>query len=517
MIWNSIQNGPTPLPYVSLILNLWFYCCARTEEKLDSDSLIEERNKLEMAILKEEIALNDFCRDQVKPLLNELLDYFDGFQNLFQRDIKEMKDAFEQNDVYIDEIERQNDLLKDQLLEASLKHDIELCVLLNHECVDKSLHDELEQVKQKSLEIQEAPKTRFSKKATQSKTLDTTSVAFKSKIDEASASKARDMVVQIVLWVVDSGCSKHMTGDRSLLRNFIEKFMGTVRFENNNFTAITGYGDYMHGNITICHVYYVEGLGHNLFSVGQFCDGDLEVAFRSNTYMAASSPICLMSKATSTKSWLWHRRLSHLNFGTINDLTKLDLVDGLPKFKYEKDHLCSALTEWNILQKRFVHFVDPMFEDYFEQKSSDTTINSAAQPTHDQEDSPSTSSIIVDTHEAPPRCNTSANKLLQSLYKNELNQFERLQVWELVPRPEGKNVIALKWICKNKCDVENIVVQNKSSLVAKGYKQEEGIDFEELFAPVARLEAVQMFIAYAAHKNITIFQMTSKRIFSMVH
>ncbi|GKF61870.1 hypothetical protein Tco_0181924, partial [Tanacetum coccineum] len=71
-------------------------------------------------------------------------------------------------------------------------------------------------------------KTRFSEKATQSKTLDTTSVASKSKIDEASASNARDKVVQIVLWVVDSGCSKHMTGDRSLLRNFVEKFMGTV-------------------------------------------------------------------------------------------------------------------------------------------------------------------------------------------------------------------------------------------------------------------------------------------------
>ncbi|GKD75859.1 hypothetical protein Tco_1334141 [Tanacetum coccineum] len=110
---------------------------------------------------KEEIALNDFCRDQVKPLLNELLDYFDGFQNLFQRDIKEMKDAFEQNDVYLDEIERQNDLLKDQLLEASLKHDIELCVLLNHEYVDKSLHDELEQVKKKYLEIQEGLKARI--------------------------------------------------------------------------------------------------------------------------------------------------------------------------------------------------------------------------------------------------------------------------------------------------------------------------------------------------------------------
>ncbi|GJX12945.1 retrovirus-related pol polyprotein from transposon TNT 1-94 [Tanacetum coccineum] len=97
--------------------------------------------------------------------------------------------------------------------------------------------------------------------------------------------------------------------------------------------------------------------------------------------------------------------------------------------------------------------------------------------------------------------------------QDELNQFERLQVWELVPRPEGKNVIALKWLWKNKCDVENIVVWNKIRLVAKGYKHEEGIDFEESFAIVARLEAVRMFIAYAAHKNITIFQMDVKTAF----
>ncbi|GJU66118.1 retrovirus-related pol polyprotein from transposon TNT 1-94 [Tanacetum coccineum] len=97
--------------------------------------------------------------------------------------------------------------------------------------------------------------------------------------------------------------------------------------------------------------------------------------------------------------------------------------------------------------------------------------------------------------------------------QDELNQFERLQVWELVPRPKGKNIIALKWIWKNKCDAENIVVQNKTRLVAKGYKQEEGIDFEESFAPVARLEAVRMFIAFAAHMNITIFQMDVKTAF----
>ncbi|GJX16931.1 retrovirus-related pol polyprotein from transposon TNT 1-94 [Tanacetum coccineum] len=79
--------------------------------------------------------------------------------------------------------------------------------------------------------------------------------------------------------------------------------------------------------------------------------------------------------------------------------------------------------------------------------------------------------------------------------------MHRLQVWELVPCPKGKNITALKWLWKNKCDAENIVVRNKTRLVAKGYRQEEGIDFEESFAFVARLEAVRMFIAYAAHKE----------------
>ncbi|GKE63284.1 retrovirus-related pol polyprotein from transposon TNT 1-94, partial [Tanacetum coccineum] len=76
--------------------------------------------------------------------------------------------------------------------------------------------------------------------------------------------------------------------------------------------------------------------------------------------------------------------------------------------------------------------------------------------------------------------------------QDELNQFERVQVWELITRPDEKNIIALKWLWKNKCDAEHIVVQNKSRLVAKGYRQEEGIDFEESFAPVACLEAVRI-------------------------
>ncbi|GJS21788.1 hypothetical protein Tco_0450420, partial [Tanacetum coccineum] len=87
-------------------------------------------------------------------------------------------------------------------------------------------------------------------------------------------------VVQIVLWYLDSGCSKHMIGNRSQLMNFVSKFLDTVRFGNDNIARIMGYGDYQLKNVTISRVYYVQGLGHNLFSVGQFCDADLEVAFR---------------------------------------------------------------------------------------------------------------------------------------------------------------------------------------------------------------------------------------------
>nr|GEU98658.1 retrovirus-related Pol polyprotein from transposon TNT 1-94 [Tanacetum cinerariifolium] len=87
------------------------------------------------------------------------------------------------------------------------------------------------------------------------------------------------MLSKIVLWYLDFGCSKHMTGNRSQLINFVHKFLGTVRFGNDQIAKLIGYGDYQMGNVMIYWVYYVEGLGHNLFSGGQFCDSNLEVAF----------------------------------------------------------------------------------------------------------------------------------------------------------------------------------------------------------------------------------------------
>nr|GEW48351.1 retrovirus-related Pol polyprotein from transposon TNT 1-94 [Tanacetum cinerariifolium] len=97
--------------------------------------------------------------------------------------------------------------------------------------------------------------------------------------------------------------------------------------------------------------------------------------------------------------------------------------------------------------------------------------------------------------------------------QEELHQFDRIQVWELVDKPFGKTVIRLKWLWKNKKDEDQTVIRNKARLVAKGYAQEEGIDFKESFAPVPRLEAVQIFIAYAAHKSFLIYQMDVKTAF----
>nr|GEU47990.1 integrase, catalytic region, zinc finger, CCHC-type, peptidase aspartic, catalytic [Tanacetum cinerariifolium] len=158
------------------------------------------------------------------------------------------------------------------------------------------------------------------------------------------------------------------TSQKPLTRNFVKKFIRIVRFGNDHFGPIMGYGDYVIGDSVISRVYYVEGLRHNLFSTGQFYDSDLKVAFRkhscyvrdvngvdlikgnhgTNLYtisiedMMKSSPICLLYKASKNKSCLWHRRLNHLNFSTINDLGRKDLVRGLPRLKFEKDHLCLA-------------------------------------------------------------------------------------------------------------------------------------------------------------------------------
>nr|GEV35961.1 hypothetical protein [Tanacetum cinerariifolium] len=132
----------------------------------------------------------------------------------------------------------------------------------------------------------------------------------KSQANKSVATHHKKQIAQLILFIVDSGCTKLMTGNLKVLCNFVEKFIGTVRFGNDQVAPILGYGDLVQGNVTINRVYYVEGLNHNLFSVGQFCDADLEVAFRKST--------CFVREIFR------------------------DIVIGLPKLKYVKDQLCSS-------------------------------------------------------------------------------------------------------------------------------------------------------------------------------
>nr|GEV67542.1 retrovirus-related Pol polyprotein from transposon TNT 1-94 [Tanacetum cinerariifolium] len=439
-------------------------------------------------------------------------------------------------------------------------------------------------------------------------------------------------------------------------------FLGTVKFGNDQIAHILGYGDLVQGAVTIKMVYYVEGLNHNLFSVGQFCDADLKVAFRKSTcyirdlkendlltgsrgtYLYSiilqdtnsPNPICLMAKATLSQAWLWHLRLSHLNFDTINLLSKNDIVVGLPKDGEnldkikEKGDACifvgystksRAYRVFNkktrvIVETIHVNFdelpqtasdhvssdpasecqrmalkhntlspgpqcqenvtqvdrtvitsneLDLLFSLMFDElinrssqvvsKSSDVSTADAPNQRLQQHTTPLNNQITHDPScqvlPYPPTIasNENMNQVemveeyaqvemmsLSTSYvlryktegrlqqvignpsqsvrtKRQLESDGEMYVWELVDRPLCKNVINMKWLWKNKRDEENTVIRNKSHLVAKGYAQKERVDFEESFAPVARLEAVRLFIVYATHKSFTVYQMNVKTSF----
>nr|GEZ88823.1 integrase, catalytic region, zinc finger, CCHC-type, peptidase aspartic, catalytic [Tanacetum cinerariifolium] len=219
-------------------------------------------------------------------------------------------------------------------------------------------------------------------------------------------------MVHLILFIVDSGCTKHVMGNLKLLCNFVEKFLGTVRFGNDQFAPILGYVDLVQGNVTINRVYYVEGLNHNLFSVGQFCDADLEVAFRKSTCFVrdlqgndlltgnrgydlytislqestSSTPLCLMAKASPTQACncngMLYSKLIHNNpdswKNTISHLTR----DGenLDKMK-EKGDQCilvgysSQSKGYRVYNKRTMMIVESIHIHFDEIKEvSETSV-----------------------------------------------------------------------------------------------------------------------------------------------
>nr|GFB09683.1 retrovirus-related Pol polyprotein from transposon TNT 1-94 [Tanacetum cinerariifolium] len=275
--------------------------------------------------------------------------------------------------------------------------------------------------------------------------------------------------------------------------------------------------------------------------------------------MASASPIYLMARASSTKSWLWHQPLSHLNFDTINDLARNDLVAAMYDDYIGGQPSATART------------VLPALEHQVRQSSTTSTTIADTTPIPTNSSSLATNIPISsqDVDELNPNAmvdgntfvnpfaNSSTSDAASSSQQNvdpsnmhtfyqpythefqwtkdhpleqnvkeamtdpawidsmqeELLQFKRLDVRVLVPSPDNISPLTLKWLFKNKHDEEQTVIRNKYRLVVRGYRQDEGIDFEESFALVARMEAIRIFLAYDAHKSFMVFQMDVKTTF----
>ncbi|KAI3672582.1 hypothetical protein L6452_38675 [Arctium lappa] len=341
------------------------------------------------------------------------------------------------------------------------------------------------------------------------------------------------------MWYLDFGCSKHMTGQKDILSNYTEKFCENVRFENDRFSPILGYGDVVQENVTIKKVSYVEVLGHNIFNIGQFCDKDLEVNFKAKrccvrtedgkellvgtrksnlctinlSKVKTDNVVCLLSKASMQQSWLWNRRCE--DSSSHHPITS-DVSTEFDSPIQEETQIQTPTNSVEVANET----VDPEFTH----SVGCTWTNEHL--VHQVIRDPSKS---VQTRDATPneclfdsfRSKIEPTKVSEALrdtdlvtaMQEELNQFEALKVWRLVPRPEGKTIIGTKWVFKNKKDEDGVVIRNKERLESKGYRQEEGIDYDETYAPVARIEAIRMFLAYTAHKNFMVYQMDVKTAF----
>nr|GEZ65836.1 retrovirus-related Pol polyprotein from transposon TNT 1-94 [Tanacetum cinerariifolium] len=415
------------------------------------------------------------------------------------------------------------------------------------------------------------------------------------------ASRNNVLVIQIVLWYLDSGCSKHMTRDRSQLTNFFDKFMGTVKFGNEHLEKIMGYGDYRIGNVTISRVYFIYGLGHNLFSVRQgLIRGLPKLNFEKDHLCSACAMGKSKKKSHKAKSKdtnqekLYVLHMDH--YGPMRVESVNEKNSGLvPNVTSSTPFVPPSRTDWDLLfQPLFDKLLipPPIHQDAPLPSNSQSTPktqppvipNDVEEYNHDIKvahmsndpyfgipipEATSVQSSLMDVfhtimhpdhqifkhnskwtkdhpleniigklarpvstrlqlHEqalfyyydaflnsVEPK--TYKDALTQSCWikamQEELNEFECLEVWELVPRPDKVMVITLKWIYKVKLDEVGGIQKNKTRLVARAYRQEDGIDFEESFASVTRLEAIRIFLVYAAHMNMVVYQMDVKTVF----
>ncbi|GJY84766.1 retrovirus-related pol polyprotein from transposon TNT 1-94 [Tanacetum coccineum] len=292
-------------------------------------------------------------------------------------------------------------------------------------------------------------------------------------------------IVQICLWIIDSGCSKHMTGNRALLTNFVEKFLGTVRFGNNDFAVIAGYGDVVIGSMTVKKVYYVEGFGHNLFSIGQFCDKGLEVAFQKSTCFVRNEDgvdfltgdrssnlytISLKEIASNSSAWKIHQKTQ------VNLQLQVQRVRTDNGTEFKNKTLAKFFNEVGITQQ-FSAARTPQQNGVVERRNR--TLVEAARTMLTFANLPLETTVVILVRD---RCPRGKDNLLRIIREQRIAAYKGYR---------GGGVV-------------RVVMKDIR------YCQQEGIDYDETFAPVAQIEAIRLFLAYVAHKDFTVFQMDVK-------
>nr|GEW54431.1 putative ribonuclease H-like domain-containing protein [Tanacetum cinerariifolium] len=349
--------------------------------------------------------------------------------------------------------------------------------------------------------------------------------------------------------VIESRCSRHMTGNMSYLSDSEEINGGYVAFGGNpKGGKITGKGKIRTEKLDFDDVYFVKELKFNLFSVSHMCDKKNSVLFIDTECFILSSDFkllddnhvllrvprennmynvdlkniipsgdltCIFAKATFDESNLWHKRLGHINFKTMNKLVK-------GKFDGKTD------------EGFLVGYSNTNDDVTFEVKEPDSEVHvsprsSAKKKKHDDKtkreaNEKSHKSSYVDPSQYPDDPDMPALKEItysddeedvgaEADFSNLEINITIQKVWVLVDLPKGKRAIGSKWVFRNKKDKRGIVIRNKARLVAQGHTQEEGIDYEEVFAPVVRIEAIRLFLAYASFMGFMVYHMDVKSDF----
>nr|GEV73318.1 copia protein [Tanacetum cinerariifolium] len=342
-----------------------------------------------------------------------------------------------------------------------------------------------------------------------------------------SSSRLKRTVIQIVLWYLDSGCSKHMTGDRSRLMNFVKKFIGTVRFGNDHFGAIMGYGDYVIGNSVISRVYYVEGTAPNFLTLGQISSGlvpnsvpvtpyapltnkELEILFQPmfDEYLEpprAERPIppaqaeqAPVNSAGTPSSTTIDQDAPTLNISPSSSALQSHILhQGVTaEPNYMEDHTITPVDT-----NPFVNVFAP---EPHSEASSSGDISSTASPYVSQ-----TLHHLNKWSKDHPLDNVIAIPLDRYLLGNNLplmpcGAYTAQYYQKSNQRISNMQLLKIAGFKPCKMRFMNLID------LAKGYRQEEGNDFEESFAPVARIEAIRIFIANATSRNMPIYQMDVK-------